>query len=63
MNISNEINNDYLLFKKMNSLKQEIKDEIKEEIRKEMAAQKQEIKDEISGINTKIDKILEILKK
>ena len=63
MNISYEINTDYLLFKKMDSLKQEIKDEIKEEIRKEMAAQKQEIKDEISGINTKIDKILEILKK
>ena len=59
MNISYEINTDYLLFKKMDSLKQEIKEEIK----KEMAVQKQEIKEEISGINTKIDKILEILKK
>ena len=44
MNISYEINTDYLLFKKMDSLKQEIKDEIKEEIKKEMAVQKQEIK-------------------
>ena len=44
MNISYEINTDYLLFKKMDSLKQEIKEEIKQEIKKEMAVQKQEIK-------------------
>ena len=59
--IKNEIKEE--IKREMAAQRQEIKNEIKEEIKKEMAVQKQEIKEEISGINTKIDKILEILKK
>ena len=64
MNISYEINTDYLLFKKMDSLKQEIKEEIK----KEMAVQKQEIKNEIKeeirkGMAAQKQEIKEELKK
>ena len=59
MNISYEINTDYLLFKKIDTLKQEIKEEIKQEIKQEMAIQRQDI----SGLNTKIDNLIEALKK
>ena len=58
MNISYEINTDYLLFKKIDTLKQEIKEEIKQEIKQEMAIQRQDI----SVLNTKLDNLIEALK-
>ena len=58
MDISYEINTNYLLFKKIDTLKNEIKNELN----REMAIQRQELKDEISKLGFKIDSFIDALK-